>query len=109
MNQRISSEHKADDRGMPAGGHTVGVGINIDWQDGPLGRGVDRQQPNGAFVEGVIEAALDRLRWYQTTADGRFRCRENALAITDLESAQNWLNRRTAEREAREVEGTHAP
>lgn len=107
MNQRISSEHRSDDSGMPAGGHTVGVGINIDWQTGPLGRDDDRQQPNGAFVEGVIEAALDRIRWYQETAGGRFRCRENALAITDLESAQNWLNRRTADREARAVEGTH--
>lgn len=107
MMQQISSVHRVDDAGNPAGGRTAAIGIDITWQDGPLGRGEDRIPPNGAFVEGVIEAAIDRIRFYQEAAGGKFKCRENALAITDLESAQNWLNRRTAEREGRQVEGTH--
>jgi hypothetical protein len=106
VNQQIASSHRVDENGMPAGGTTTGIGIEINWQDGPLGRDENRKAPNGAFVEGVIQAAIDRLEFYNS---GEFRCRENSLAITDLQSAQNWLNRRTAEREAREVEGTHTP
>jgi hypothetical protein len=107
VRQRISSSHHVDGDGMPAGGRTAGVGIDITWQDGPLGRGDDRQQPNGAFVEGVIAAAIDRIEFYQDAAGGKFRCRENSLAITKLEEALHWLDHRTAAREERQVEGTH--
>ena len=94
-------------REPPTGGRTRGTGIVIDWQDGPLGRGADRKEPNGAFVEDVIAAAIDRLEFYQSASDGRFRCRENALVITKLEEALHWCDHRTQAREAREVEGTH--
>jgi len=100
----IKSTHFNDDDGNPAGGCTTGVGIEIAWQNGPLGRDGDRVEPNGAFVEGVIQAAIDRLEYYNAS---RFRCRENSLAITKLEEALHWLNHRTANREARKVEGTH--
>lgn len=103
MRQAITESHNLDEGGNPAGGLTAGRGIDIRWQDGPLGRGPDRQEPNGAFVEGVIAAALGRLQHYQST---KFNCRENALAITKLEEALHWLNHRTADRETREVEGT---
>ena len=81
-----------DDNGNPAGGHVSGTGINITWQNGPLGRGDQRQEPNGAFVETVIAAVVQRIEYYQA---GKFRCRENALAITKLEEALHWLNSRT--------------
>ena len=38
---------------------------------------------------------------------GPFASRYNALALTHIEDAQNWLNRRTLERMRRGVEGTH--
>ena len=104
--QALDQDHVYDSDGNPAGGTTKGVGIDIRWQNGPLGRGADRQEPNGAFVEGVIKAALGRLQFYQA---GKFACRENALAITKLEEALHWCQHRTAAREEREVEGTHAP
>ena len=108
MNQHITSEHYIDENGNPAGGSVTGKGIAIDWQNGSL---VDpdtgeRREPTGAFVENIIRAALDRIEYYQTT---QFRCRENALAITKLEEALHWCQHRTAAREARGVEGTHAP
>lgn len=106
MNQPIHSEHWTDHNGKPAGGCTHGVGFCISWQNGPLGRGSDRKEPNGAFVEGVIAAAIDRLEWYQRSA---FNCEENAAALEDLRDALAALNSRTAKREARQVEGTHAP
>lgn len=104
MLQKINSENRTDENGNPTGGTAIGVGINISWQDGPLGRGENRQKPNGAFVEGVIEAARQRLTFYQ---ESKFKCRENALAITKLEEALHWLQHRTMDRELREVEGTH--
>jgi hypothetical protein len=105
MQQQLESKHFADLNGNPAGGVTTGIGIDIFWQNGPLQvPGAERQGPNGAFVEGVIEAAADRLRFYQS---GRFACRENAIALTKLEEALHWLQHRTADREARGVEGTH--
>lgn len=105
MIQNIQEHHDLDANGNPAGGATTGTGIQIIWQNGPLGRGADRLAPNGAFVEGVIQAALGRLQHYQGT---KFKCRENALAITKLEEALHWCQHRTADRERREVEGTHA-
>ena len=105
MRQAIKGEHFNDADGKPAGGTTTGTGILISWQNGPLGRGTDRVEPNGAFVEGVIAAAVDRIEYYQSSG---FACRENALAITKLQEALHCLDHRTAEREARGVEGTHA-
>jgi hypothetical protein len=105
MQQRITEAHENDANGNPAGGTTKGIGIDITWQNGPLGRGADRTEPNGAFVEGVIQAAIGRIQYYQAS---KFAGRENAIALTHLETALLWLGKRTADREAREVEGTHA-
>ena len=93
-----------DAEGRPAGGHVSGTGLVIDWQNGPLGRDGDRLAPNGAFVETVIFAALQRIEHYQS---GQFKCRENALAITKLEEALHWLQARTQRREVAKTEGTH--
>ena len=59
-----------------------------------------------ATVEEVIQAAIDRLELHNA---GPLRCRENSIAITDLQSAQNWLQRRTANQQARGVDGTQDP
>jgi len=80
MKQQIEEKHVSDADGNPAGGRTLGDGIIIEWQDGPLGRGVNRKRPNGAFVEGVIQAALGRLHYYQ---DSKFSGRHNALASSN--------------------------
>lgn len=105
MKQHITCENLTDADGNPAGGSVSGTGISIQWQNGPLGRGADRKEPNGAFVEGVIAAALQRLAFYQ---ESKFACVENVAAMSHLETALQHLERRTAEREARAVEGTHA-
>lgn len=94
--------------GNPSGGTVLGVGLNIRWQDGPLGRDVDRKEPNGAFVETVLSAVLQRIEFYQTASGGKFKCRENAIAITKIEEALLWLDNRTRDREVRQVEGTHS-
>lgn len=77
-----------------------GIFAEIPFQKGPIGEvGV-----NGISNEALIAIVLDRLRAFQ---QGEFRSRLNALAITDLESAMNWLHRRTLERMRRGVEGTN--
>jgi|SRR6185503_21128770 len=108
MLDKFTAENKDDVNGNPAGGSVRGVGLSIDWQNGPLGRGETRIDPNGAFVETVIASAKQRIEYYQTAAQGKFSCRENAVAITKLEEALMWLDKRTKDREARQVEGTHS-
>lgn len=100
----FQAENTMNSEGKSAGGYVEGVGLRIDWQDGPLGRGENRLEPNGAFVETVIAAAVQRIEFYQS---GEFKCRENAIAITKLEEALLWLNYRAQKREQRGVEGTH--
>ncbi len=105
MRQGFFSEHWADSTGNPGGGVTSGRGFTISWQNGPLGRGDDRREPNGAFVEDIINAAMDRLHEYE---DSAFACNYNREAIRHLVNAIGALDARTADREARQVEGTHA-
>lgn len=104
MKQHIAHNFKSDSNGNPTGGSTTGLGIQIDWQDGPLGTPDGRLAPNGAFVETVIQAAIDRIDFYNNS---KFRCRENSLAVTKLEEALHWLNARTSRRENQGIEGTH--
>jgi len=105
MKQKIKSEHRNDKDGKPAGGTTVGTGINIKWQDGPL-KGSDgkEKKPNGAFVETVILSAIDRLTYYQKS---KFNCTENAEAIRFLNRALEACDRRTRRRIVAGTEGTH--
>ncbi len=106
MKQQFEAENFNDADGNPAGGYVEATGLRIDWQDGPLGRGEDRVEPNGSFVETVIAAAKQRIEYYNET---QFRCRENSIAITKLDEALHWLEHRTKAREERAVEGTHTP
>lgn len=101
------AEHWLDENGNPAGGVSTGRGFTISWQNGPL-RGVSenrRREPNGAFVEDVLQAVIGRIEFYQAS---RFACEENADALIALRIAAKRLDDRTKDREARRVEGTHA-
>jgi hypothetical protein len=104
MKQKVNSHNVTDDNGNPTGGSCSGVGISINWQNGPLGRGTERREANGAFVEGVIQAAIERLEFFQS---GKFACETNALALEHLAHAMDALESRTADRETRGVEGLH--
>ena len=101
----IVEQHDVDANGNPSGGRTTGRGFDNQWQSGPLAVDGVRREPNGSFVEDIIAAALGRIQHYQAS---RFKCRENALAITKLEEALHWLDHRTRDRQMRGVEGTHA-
>ena len=97
----IESNHWIDSAtDAPEGGQTFGPGFAIAWQRGPLGRDENRQNQNGAFVED----AIDRIEHYQSS---KFASDFNAVALVHLCAALESLNARTAEREKRQVEGTH--
>jgi hypothetical protein len=100
------SKHWNDSKGRPAGGVSSGRGFTISWQNGPLGKiGTDeRKEPNGALVEDVIDAARDRIEYYQQTG---FACGENQEAINYLTLALESLDSRTTKRISKGVEGTH--
>jgi|SRR3972149_3509180 len=104
MKQEITAVNDIVPPSVPSGGHVEGVGLHIKWQSGPLPLG-----QNGAFVETVLEAARQRLEFFQTACDRKFACRENALAITKIEEALHWLNHRTERRTVAGIEGTYTP
>jgi hypothetical protein len=57
---------------------------------------------NGISQEALLAILIDRLRSFQA---GPFSCRENALALTKMEEALMWLQKRTQDRLRRGVEG----
>lgn len=59
---------------------------------------------NGTTHEVELAILIDRFEGFQK---GPYACRENAIVITKLQEALMWMQRRTAARIARGVEGTH--
>jgi hypothetical protein len=57
---------------------------------------------NGIFIEDLLQICAHRLECFQA---GDFACAENGKALAAVKDALKWLNRRTADRQARSVEG----
>jgi hypothetical protein len=70
----------------------------IHFQKGP----VAESGKNGVFMEDLLQIVRHRLRCFQA---GDFACKENAEALEHVEGALAWLNKRTADRQRRGVEG----
>ena len=84
----------------PSANATTAERAEFLFQNGPI----NEAGVNGLTHEVLLAIVADRLRSFQ---QGPFASRYNALALTHIEDAQNWLNRRTLERMRRGVEGTH--
>ena len=70
----------------------------ISFQNGPIREvGI-----NGIQNEDLLAIVIDRLQGFES---GNFSCRENGFALTLVEEALMWLNKRTANRKQRGVEG----
>lgn len=93
-----------DEPGPGGAHHCYVIGVpgeqptTIRFQEG----GVKEAGINGITQETLIAIAIHRLRCFQS---GPFACRENAVALTHLETALMWLQKRTRDRMARGVEG----
>ena len=63
----------------------------------------DKTFENGTTLEELLSVGIKRL----ADLNNRFSCRENSLAITKMQEALMWLNKRTEDRKKRGVEGKH--
>jgi hypothetical protein len=104
-------------------------GVNLRFQNGPI-KGIEDM--NGITNEALLAVLIDRMRGFQgvppvhsapeitgvLTTEPKdyaaknlrapFACRENAMALTHLEEALMWLQKRTLDRVKRGVEGSMA-
>lgn len=58
---------------------------------------------DGTTNEDLLRVLIDRMNSMQA----KFPCRENAIATTHFETGLLWLEKRTADRKIRGVEGKH--
>lgn len=72
----------------------------IDFQKGPRN---DPESRHGVLDGDLLEIVRDRLRAFQ---NGPYATRENALALTHIEEALLWMNKRAEDRAERNVLGT---
>lgn len=96
--------------GAPTSGGTKTL---IEFQNGPI----QESGFNGLSNEALIAIVIDRMRGFQhpRNEDGSFNFngrgvyagRDNACALTCFEEGLMWLQKRTRDRVARGVEGTH--
>jgi len=73
----------------------------IDFQKGPR---YDINAQHGVLDTDLLEIVRDRLTCFQL---GEFRTRENACALTHIEEALMWMNKRVEDRAERDVLGTY--
>ena len=78
------------------------IAVTITFQKGP------RKEPestHGVLDGDLLEIVRDRLAHFQK---GEYATRENAIALTHIEEALLWLNKRVEDRIERGVLGTYA-
>lgn len=79
----------------------AGNAVLIPFQNGPIVEaGV-----NGITQEALLAVVIDRLQSFQA---GPYACFENGCALDFITAGLTWLQKRTSDRLARGVEGTHA-
>ena len=62
MSEVVHSNQFSDENENPAGGYSHGTGFAIIWQNGPIDPATG---PNGATVEAILRAVIDRLEFVQ--------------------------------------------
>ena len=99
-----------DSEGPGGAFHRYAICKEIDGQNHIMQKIVFQKGPRSdpLAVEGVLDTDLleivrDRLKAFQ---DGPFACRENACALTHIEEALMWMNKRVEDRYERGVLGT---
>lgn len=84
-----------DEKGDPI------VCVNVMFQNGPR---KEEDSIHGVIDTDLLEIVRDRLKGFQS---GEFATRENACALTHIEEALMWMNRRVEDRIERNVLGTN--
>mgnify|MGYP001267548229 CR=1 FL=1 len=115
--EKLNDVYAVDKKGNGGANHRYIIAKHGEtmWADGSNSEGVyaDIQLQNGArkeenSIHGIIDTDLleivrHRLRCFQA---GPYSSRENACALTHIEEALMWLNRRVEDRIERNVLGT---
>lgn len=81
-------------------GTNKGVYETIQFQDGPR---KEDDSIHGVLDTDLLEIARHRLQCFQ---QGEYATRENAIALTHIEEALLWMNKRVEDRIERNVLGT---
>lgn len=113
--EKLNKVFAVDEKGTGGANHQYNiVGLPIDENEMGQFQSVIHFQ-NGArkcsdSIHGVLDTDLleivrDRLKGFQS---GEFATRENACALTHIEEALMWLNRRVEDRIERNVLGTNS-
>jgi hypothetical protein len=114
--EKLNKVYAADEKGNGGANHRYQILSKPDKQNPEQFVDVTIQFQNGARHEwgsmfGVLDTDLleivrDRLKGFQ---EGKFATRENAIALTHIEEALLWMNKRVEDRIERNVLGTDKP
>ena len=114
--EKLNDVWSVDEEG-PGGAHhryVICKHEQVDWQCGNNSEGIlediklqcgprkDENSIHGVIDTDLLEIVRDRLKSFQ---DGPFSSRENACALTHVEEALMWLNKRVEDRIERNVLG----
>ena len=102
----LNEVYAADETGPGNANHVYFIKCDdepvvIAFQKGPR---IDPESTRGVLDVDLLEIVRDRLKGFQS---GDFSCRENACALTHIEEALMWLNKRVEDRAERNVLGTY--
>lgn len=112
--EKLNTVVALDEAGNGGANHRYGIVSNsygedgnsefytvIQFQNGPR---KDKTSIHGVLDTDLLEIVRDRLKGFQS---GEFSTRENACALTHIEEALMWMNRRVEDRIERNVLGTN--
>jgi len=112
--EKLNTVFAVDDKGAGGANHQYNiVGLPIDengmgqfqeiirFQNGPRN---NKDSAHGVLDTDLLEIVRDRLKSFQ---NGDFATRENAIALTHIEEALLWMNKRVEDRIERNVLGTY--
>lgn len=104
----LNEIYRWDERGPGGAWHKYLVqdavtkgGVVVIFQEGPRN---EKGSHPGLLDCDLLEIVRDRLRCFQ---EGDYSCRENACALTHIEEALMWMNKRVEDRAERGVLGTY--
>ena len=104
--ENLNEVYAIDNPGAGNASHTYSIRTDkkpvvINFQNGPR---KDPTSISGILDTDLLEIVRDRLKGFQS---GDYACRENACALTHIEEALMWMNRRVEDRIERQVLGTN--
>lgn len=108
--EKLNTIYATDEKGNGGANHEYHIVVEaeedaaydvriIKFQDGPR---KDINSTQGIIDSDLLEIVRDRLKYFQA---GPFACKENEHALTHIEEALMWMNRRVEDRIERNVLG----